>query len=308
MRKKILLGILAALVIGTVALMWTFTAAKLELPSVDIGALPAASPPPGMSISTLPTGTYDTGAAWAFRGGSWSESRHFATTALLVRHPKGNLLIDAGCGKNVDAHLQLIPSMQRKMTHYTKGSPAAAQLATTGVTLAAVIPTHAHWDHVSGLDDLAGVPVMVHAKGKAYVDAKPEGTEVINSLHLNYQNYEFEGGPYLGFPKSHDVFGDGSVVIVPAPAHTPDSVVVFVSLPSGARYALVGDLVFQMEGIELPAEKPWMLRRIIGENDDEAHRDIALLRAARQRDKLQILPAHDSKAFGALPVFPASAQ
>jgi glyoxylase-like metal-dependent hydrolase (beta-lactamase superfamily II) len=83
---------------------------------------------------------------------------------------------------------------------------------------------------------------MVNAQGKRWVDTNAKGTEVINSLRsLNYQPYEFEGGgPYLGFPRSHDVWGDDSVVIVPAPGHTPDSVVVFVNLPSGTRYALVG--------------------------------------------------------------------
>jgi N-acyl homoserine lactone hydrolase len=309
LKRKILIGIAAALVLGTVALMLSFSAATLELPAVEVGALPAASPPPGMSVSALPTGTYETGAAFAFRGGAWSDTRKFSTTALLVRHPKGNLLIDAGMGKNVDAHIQLIPFMQRKLTHYQKGTPAAAQLSAAGVTLAGIIPTHAHWDHVSGIDDLAGVPVLVTAAAKAYADGKPEGTELMNSLHAEEQLYDFEGGPYLGFPKSHDVWGDGSIVIVPAPAHTPDSVVVFVSLPSGARYALVGDLVFQMEGIELPAEKPWMLRRIIGERDDEVHRDLALLRTAEKAyPQLHILPAHEAKAFGALPVFPASAR
>ncbi|WP_075645289.1 MBL fold metallo-hydrolase [Caballeronia mineralivorans] len=108
----------------------------------------------------------------------------------------------------------------------------------------AIIPTHAHWDHLSDIDDLRGVPVMVTVAGKRWIDSKASGTEVINSFgSLNYQNYEFDGGPCLGFPRSDDVWGDGAVVIVPAPGHTPDSVVVFVSLPSGARYALLGDLI-----------------------------------------------------------------
>jgi glyoxylase-like metal-dependent hydrolase (beta-lactamase superfamily II) len=110
---------------------------------------------------------------------------------------------------------------------------------------------------IGGVEDLGGVPVMVSAAGKRFIDTKRQDTAVLNSFRgVNYKQYDFEGGPYLGFPHSHDVWGDGSVVIVPAPGHTPDSVVVFVTLPSGARYAPIGDLVFQMEGIELPAEKP----------------------------------------------------
>jgi hypothetical protein len=33
---------------------------------------------------------------------------------------------------------------------------------------------------------------------------------------VRYEEYGFEGGAYLGFSKSHDVDGDGSIVVVPA--------------------------------------------------------------------------------------------
>ncbi|OZI61200.1 hypothetical protein CAL28_17855 [Bordetella genomosp. 11] len=304
-------GLGTAALIAIAALALTFTPAKLELPAVAVGDLPPASPPATMSISALPTGTYDSPAALTYRGGAWFETRHLAATALLVRHPKGNLLIDTGFGRNIDAHIKLIPPIQR--TPQTKGVPAVDQLAAGGVhpgDIAAIIPTHSHWDHVSGIDDFRGVPVMETAAGRRWIASKAEGTEVINSFQaVNYKLYDFDGGPYLGFPRSHDVFGDGSVVIVPAPAHTPDSVVVFVSLPTGVRYALIGDLVFQMEGIDIPAEKPWMLRWLIGENDIAVHKDIALVRAIREKfPQVHLLPAHDSRSFAAIPVFPASAR
>ena len=67
------------------------------------------------------------------------------------------------------------------------------------------------------------------------------------------REYGFDGGPYLGFDRSHDLYGDGSLVIVPAPCHTSGSIVVFVTLPGGrqaepathltrrARSGIVGD-------------------------------------------------------------------
>ena len=306
-----LVGLLAVVLLAVAGLALTFTSAKLDVPPVQVGALPPAAPPADMSVSTLPTGTYETPAALAFRGGSWSDTRHFASTALLVHHPKRNLLIDTGFGKNIEQHLKLIPAIQQ--SPHIKGVAAVAQLAAGGIRpgdLAGVIPTHAHWDHISGLDDLRGVPVLVTAAGKHWIDSKAKGTEVLNSFGsgVNYQQYDFEGGPYLGFPRSHDVWGDGSVVIVPAPGHTPDSVVVFVNLPSGTRYALVGDLVWQKEGIDIPAEKPWMLRALIGENNAEVHRDIALIRSAIQTyPQIHAIPAHDTPAFSTIPIFPAAA-
>jgi glyoxylase-like metal-dependent hydrolase (beta-lactamase superfamily II) len=306
-----LAGVVLVLAIGTAAAALSFTSAKAELPPVDVGELPRAAPPEGMSLSALPTGWYETRAMLAFRGGAWGDVRRFSTTAVLVRHPKGNLLIDAGMGKNVDRHIELLPSMQR--APHEKGTPAIDQLVASGVQpgdLAGIIPTHCHWDHVSGVEDFRGVPVLEHAAAKAYIDSRAEGTQVLHSLQgVALKEYAFEGGAYLGFPRSHDVWGDGSVVVVPAMGHTPDSVIVFVALPSGARYALIGDIVFQSEGIDLPAEKPWLLRRAIGEDDARVRTDIALLRAAKQRyPQLHPIPAHDSAAFRQLPVFPASAQ
>jgi len=300
-----------ATLVAIAGLALTFAPAKLELPAVAIGDLPAASPPADLSISALPTGTYDSPAALTYRGGAWSETRHLAATALLVRHPRGNLLIDTGFGRNIDEHIKLVPPIQR--TPQTKGVAAVDQLAAGGIhpsDVAAIIPTHSHWDHVSGVDDFRGVPVMESAAGRRWIASKAEGTEVINSFTaITYELYDFDGGPYLGFPKSHDVFGDGSVVIVPAPAHTPDSVVVFVSLPSGVRYALIGDLVFQMEGVDIPAEKPWMLRWLIGEDDVAVHEDIAVVRAIREKfPQIHLLPAHDARSFGVIPTFPTSAR
>ena len=49
-----------------------------------------------MAVHHLPTGTYETRAAFAVQGGSFRDKRPFAASAVLVRHPQGDLLIDAG--------------------------------------------------------------------------------------------------------------------------------------------------------------------------------------------------------------------
>ena len=88
---KVFGGLAAVIVLAVAGLMLTLTAAKLDVATVDVGALPPASPPAEMSMSALPTGTYETPAIFAFRGGSWNDTRHFASTAVLVHHPQGNV-------------------------------------------------------------------------------------------------------------------------------------------------------------------------------------------------------------------------
>ena len=65
-------------------------------------ALPAASPPPEMALYQLPTAVIPRNAAVAYRGGSPRDKRMFAMTAVLVRHPRGDLLIDTGLGRGVE--------------------------------------------------------------------------------------------------------------------------------------------------------------------------------------------------------------
>ena len=58
------------------------------------------------------------------------------------------------------------------------------------------------------------------------------------------------------------MYGDGSVVVVLAGGHTTGSVVVFVTLPTGQRYAFIGDLTWQLEGVRDMAERPLLMRKL----------------------------------------------
>jgi N-acyl homoserine lactone hydrolase len=71
---------------------------RLSVPPAWREALPEGAPPPEMAVHQLPTGTYETRAAFAYTGGSFGDKRSFAATAVLVTHPRGDLLIDAGFG------------------------------------------------------------------------------------------------------------------------------------------------------------------------------------------------------------------
>jgi glyoxylase-like metal-dependent hydrolase (beta-lactamase superfamily II) len=260
-----------------------------------------------MWISALPTGTYNTPAMLAYRGGSMGDTRHFAATAVLVHHPQGNILIDAGFGRRVEQQMTLLPSIQRAPHHI--GTPVVDQLASASAPvheISAILPTHPHWDHISGIADFPGVPVLINPNGKRFITAKAEGTEVLNSIsNINFHEYKFDSGPFFGFLQSHDVFGDGSVVVIPVGGHTPDSVAIFVGLPSGRRFVFIGDLVWQLDGIDIPAVKPWLMRWLIGENEGEVKEGIARIRTISSVDpRIRVVPAHDARAFSSIATFP----
>lgn len=306
--KEFAISVVLAIAVGAVSLRWTFVAAPLPslAPLADV-ELPTAKPPAEMAIFQLPTGITHRSAAFAYRGGSFADKRDFAMTAVLVQHPRGDLLIDTGFGRTIDMQVRLMPFFFRLSTSYERFQPAADRLAAAGYDrshLRAVLLTHAHWDHTSGLADLTGTPVWVTADEHRFIENGGWITAVARSAtNARYEEYGFEGGPYLGFAHSHDVYGDGAIVVVSAPGHTPGSVIVFVTLPTGKRYAFVGDLVWQREGITLREERPWV-QRTLADVDAQGVRDNLLHMAAiaARFPEISIVPAHDARAFAEMPL------
>ena len=79
--------------------------------------------------------------------------------------------------------------------------------------------------------------------------------------------------------------------------------IVFVTLPGGKRYAFIGDLTWQMDGITRGAERPWLLRRVA--DVDAGTVRLGLRRSIALSRVLQIVPAHDVAAFDSIPLLPS---
>ena len=77
----------------------------------------------------------------------------------------------------------------------------------------------------------------------------------------------------------------------------------FVTLPKGVRYALVGDLVWQREGLARLEERP-RLSRLWADADAEGTRQNLLRMAAivQRFPDLIVAPAHDQRGFGDAPL------
>lgn len=306
MKRWLIWLILTALVLPAGLFLRTFQASPLPAPPPFQGTLRPASPPPGMAVFQLPTGITRRSAGAAYRGGSFRDRRDFAMTAVLVRHPDGDLLIDTGFGRRIEEQFRDMPRAFRLLTTYERTRSAAEQLAMAGYDpgrLRAIVLTHAHWDHVSGIPDFPGTPVWITPEERRFIAEGGMTTTVARGLSdVHYEEYSFDGGEYLGFARSHDVYGDGAIVIVPAPGHTPGSVIVFLTLPSGKRFAMVGDLAWQREGITLREEKPWIVRTGVDHDPQGVRENLVRMNAIATRfPDLTLVPAHDARGFAGMP-------
>jgi glyoxylase-like metal-dependent hydrolase (beta-lactamase superfamily II) len=275
--------------------------------------LPAAHPPTGLRFAVLRTGE-SAGAleALVVTGGRWTVQRHPVHMAVLVQHPQGNFLFDTGMGTQVDAQFAANSWLNRQFFGYRKGVPAVTQLQQAGwpaSRIGFIVPSHMHWDHISALSDFPAAAVRVlgaerdgaeHGQAPGFLRSQFAGVQ-------RWQPLAMSDGPWLGFERSQDLFGDGSAVLVPLGGHTAGQVGLVLSLPSGRRLLFTGDVSWTMAGLRQPADRSWLLRQVVHVDGDEAANQRVLQRLhqlMQAHPELELVPAHDEHVAAQLPQFP----
>ena len=308
--KKLLSILIILTLVVLIGIAITLMPAKLTVPEeAPMAVSKTASPPAGMRMSTLLTGFMESQQLFTFRGGKPGKPYVSGMAATLVQHPNGDILIDTGFGRDVDAQFLTTPALMQRLASVEKEVPAADQFKANQYAvsrLRGVFLTHGHWDHISGAPDLAPTPILIPAEEQEFIASGDEAAALANSMvGLNYQAYEFNDGPYELYARSYDVYRDGSLVVVPMGGHTPGSVGLFVNLPSGKRYFFVGDMVWAREGYQLPAERPWLSRRMVDGNPEAVRQQIIKLhQLANLRPELTIVPAHDRRVHETMAIYP----
>ena len=85
--------------------------------------------------------------------------------------------------------------------------------------------------------------------------------------------------------------------------------IIFVTLYNGTCYALVGDLVWQLEGITLREERSWLIRQFADLDAAGTRQNLLRMIAIKERlSDLIIVPAHDMRAFAQMPTLPSASE
>ena len=163
---------------------------------------------------------------------------YMSVASFLVVHPKGTLMWDTGAVPDAS----ITAGGGHGTIRYASATKTLeSQLAEAGYSPGSInylALSHFHWDHV-GNANLFGHATWLVAKAERdmmFSDPPSTRTEPQNFSALkNAKTILLTGNEY-------DVFGDGSVVIMAAPGHSPRHQVLFLKLARTGPVMLSGDL------------------------------------------------------------------
>lgn len=215
--------------------------------------------------------------------------------SFVVRHPEATILIDPAVPRDVDhqAMSELQPILRRTVRPPASTIPTVEALTETGIRPDLALCTHAHWDHVSGLLDLPDLPAALHdveldwaATGKL----APAGGVRRGLANRQLLEFTLSGPPVLTFERSHDLFGDASVVLVDLAGHTPGSIGVLLATDDGP-VLLVGDAAWHGLQIDHLRQRSGFPGCLVDEDREQTWRTLHRLHALPAA--VSVVPAHD---------------
>ena len=159
--------------------------------------------------------------------------------------------------------------------------------------------SHYHGDHVGQVTSFPQATLLI-GKGDwdAVNDAKPN--PAINSA--NFSPWISGGGKVEPLPGDKDVFGDGSVVMLNMPGHTPGHHSLLVKLKEKGAVLITGDLAHFRENYDTNGVPTF--------NTNRADTLASLDRFKQLATNLHatVIIQHDARDIDKLPAFPASAK
>ena len=148
---------------------------------------------------------------------------------FLIRHPEGDLLWDTGLpqGRSLEAWAMPGPDLVGQLDGLGCAPPAIRFLALS----------HGHFDHAGNARLFDRSTWLVNPAEREYMfnDEARGDTAFADYAAL-------EDSARLEITDDHDVFGDGSVLVIQAPGHTPGHCALLVRLPEAGPILLSGDL------------------------------------------------------------------
>ncbi len=211
-----------------------------------------------------------------------------ANPCYLIEHPKGLLLWDTGLNDQLLGQENGIEVLNGafKMSVVKTLASQLAEINVKPENINYVAFSHLHNDHTGNAKLFSASTWLMQAS--EHVIAHAEHAE---NYGYSPQDYHIEGGGNITkLTGDHDVFGDGSVVIISTPGHSPGHQSLFVDLPKTGAIILSGDLYHFKENRENYGMPGW-------NNKKETIHSFTLIDDILDNTKAKLWIHHDKDEF-----------
>lgn len=173
----------------------------------------------------------------------------------IIHHPEGNLAIDSGLGLATRAgEYPKFPLSSKNID-----IPEGAALVERNLSVSRILLTHAHYDHIGGIADLPGTEVWL----------TPEEWQYMHAGDMGVSKEILSAGKWMPvLPNTWalgrlatDVMGDGTVLYLKTPGHTPGAASVLVRAKE-ANYLFIGDTAWVTDHLH-EARRPWYVTLLL---------------------------------------------
>ena len=227
---------------------------------------------------------------------------------FLIEHRDGLVLFDTGVDPAIATDPDYVDSalgrfilrrvfrMQLRPEDALDHRLAALGFSAADIHTAAI--SHLHFDHFGGISHIPQADLLVSREEWDQLSQPHPEREWVLREHIElpgarWKPVEFTetDDPLLAaFGRCHDVMGDGSLVLLPTPGHSPGSMSMLIRSENLPPILLVGDLTYEVDRL--------MNDQVPGIGDAPRLREsYARVRALREQlPELVVVPAHDESS------------
>jgi glyoxylase-like metal-dependent hydrolase (beta-lactamase superfamily II) len=221
---------------------------------------------------------------------------------FLVVHPRGRLLFDTGlhCATLTNMLGRYGPERAKRFgVHSRPGDDVVSQLGRLGLVpadIAYVANSHWHFDHCGGNEFFPEATILVQAREMQAA----RSPEILAQGRYRPSAPDFEHPlRYQPVDGEHDVFGDGSAVLIPTYGHTPGHQSLLVRPGRDGRIVFAADACYTRENMDRD-----VLPTVLWDEPEMSH-SLRRLRELRDRQGARIIYGHDPEQWSTLPWAPA---
>jgi N-acyl homoserine lactone hydrolase len=248
-----------------------------------LAALALGTPPPPVAVWRLDCGSFDV-KKYEDLG-----PRLLSNGCYLIRHGDEYMMWDAGLEAALLGHPQADADATVALAETLE--PQLARLGVDPASISILAISHCHGDHLG--------QARVMSKAKLLIGAADVGC--MKEAIGDEATFPWLNGtlPLDAVDGDRDVFGDGSVVMLSTPGHTPGHHSLLVRLPT-RTIILTGDAVHQRDQL-LSGKVPSN-----GTDLAAAGQSLKHLLDVAAREHADIIVQHDSRDIAALPGVPVA--